>query len=125
MIGRILAMLTGAGGIPDQLRRAYEALLSAKSDSERLVAESRIRALEIAQANRLATPDNPGVKWAIGMVAVAMCGHAGAVAFVSAFPALGWQVQAMPPVYAEMQQSIILSMFGLAGVGTLARLFRR
>lgn len=121
---RLLASLLG-GGIPDQLRRAYEAKLNAANDADRLAAESTIRTLELAQANKLATPDNPGVRWAIGIVAVAMCGHAAAVAFVSAFPALGWTVQAMPPVYAEMQKSIILSMFGLVGGISLARMFRR
>lgn len=121
---RLLTRLFG-GGLADQLRRAYEAKLAAQNDTDRLVAESRIRALEIAQANRLATPDNPGARLAIGIVALSMCGHAAAVAFVSAVPAVGWTVQAMPPVYAEMQQAIILSMFGLAGVGTVARLFRR
>lgn len=113
------------GGIADQLRRAYESKLNAANDQDRLVAESRIRALEIAQANRLATSDNRGVRLAIGIVALSMCGHAAAVAFVSAFPSWGWEVQAMPPIYAEMQKSIILSMFGLASVGVVAGLFRR
>jgi hypothetical protein len=118
---RLLASLFG-GGIADQLRRAYEAKLTAQNDADRLAAESTIRALEIARDNRLATTDNWGVRLAIGIVAVAMCGHAAAVALVSAFPTLGWTVQAMPPVYAEMQRSIILSMFGLAAV---SRVFRR
>ena len=125
MMGALLRLLTGAGGIGDQLRRAYEAKLSAATDADKLAADATIRTLEIAQANRLATPDNPGVKWAIGIVAVAMCGHAAAVAFVSAFPSVGWEVQAMPPVYAEMQKAIILSLFGLVGGLNLARMFRR
>lgn len=127
MIRAIIGGLTRllGGGLADQLRRAYEARLNATNDADRLAAESTIRSLEIARDNRLATTDNPGVRWAIGIVALAMCGHAAAVALVSAFPSLGWTVQAMPPVYAEMQQSIILSMFGLAGVGVVARLFRR
>lgn len=123
----MIRLLTGlfGGGIPDQLRRAYEARLNAQNDADRLAAESTIRALEIARDNRLATTDNWGVRLAIGIVAVAMCGHAAAVALVSVFPSMGWTVEAMPPVYAEMQKSIILSMFGLAGVGALARVFRR
>lgn len=127
MIRRVLRALTGllGGGLAEQMRLAFEARTSAATEADRLVAESRIRALEIAQANRLATPDNPGVRLAIGIVALAMCGHAAAVAFVSAFPSIGWTVQAMPPVYAEMQKAIILSMFGLAGFSTVARLFRR
>jgi len=118
---RLIASIFG-GGIPDQLRRAYEARLNAQNDADRLAAESTIRALEIARDNRLATTDNWGVRLAIGIVALAMCGHAAAVAFVSVFPSLGWTVEAMPPVYAEMQKAIILSMFGLAAV---ARVFRR
>ncbi len=118
---RFLASIFG-GGIPDQLRRAYEAKLNAANDADRLAAEAAIRALEIARDNRLATTDNWGVRLAIGIVAVGMCGHAAAVAFVSVFPSLGWTVEAMPPVYAEMQKAIILSLFGLAAV---ARVFRR
>lgn len=118
---RFLASLLG-GGIPDQLRRAYEAKLAAANDADRLVAESTIRALEVAQANRLATPDNWGVRLGIGLVAVALCGHVAAVAVASTFPGLGWTVHALPAPMNEWQGTIILSLFGLSAV---ARVFRR
>jgi hypothetical protein len=118
---RLLTSLFG-GGIPDQLRRAYEARLNAANDADRLVAESTIRALEIAQANRLATSDNVGVRWAIGTVALALCGHVAAVVIASTFPALGWTVHALPAPMNEWQGTIILSLFGLSAV---ARVFRR
>lgn len=118
---RLLASLFG-GGIPDQLRRAYEAKLNAQNDADRLAAESTIRALEIARDNRLATTDNPGLRFAIGLVAIALCGHVAAVAFVSSFPMVGWTVHALPPPMNEWQGTIILSLFGLAAVG---RMFRR
>jgi hypothetical protein len=51
MIGRLLGLLTGAGGIPEQLRRAYEARLKAKNDSERIAAEIDIARLEARQAS--------------------------------------------------------------------------
>jgi hypothetical protein len=117
---RLLASIFG-GGIPDQLRRAYEAKLNAANDAERLQAESTIRALEIAQANRLATSDNWGVRLAIGIVAVALCGHVAAVVIASTFPALGWTVHALPPPMNEWQGTIILSLFGLAAVTRLIR----
>lgn len=47
---RALMALVG-GGIPDQLRRAYEAKLKAKNDSERLAAEVDIARLEARQAS--------------------------------------------------------------------------
>lgn len=118
---RLLASIFG-GGIPDQLRRAYEARLNAQNDADRLAAESAIRALEIARDNRLATTDNFGVRLAIGIVAVALCGHVAAVVIASTFPALGWTVHALPPPMNEWQGTIILSLFGLAAV---ARVFRR
>ncbi len=121
---RLFRALTGllGGGIPDQLRRAYEAKLNAQNDQDRLVAESTIRALEIAQANRLATSDNWGVRLAIGIVAVALCGHVAAVVIASTFPALGWTVHALPAPMNDWQGTIILSLFGLSAV---SRVFRR
>ena len=122
MIAGLFRLLTGAGGIGDQLRRAYEAKLNAANDADRLTAESTIRALEIAQANRLATSDNAGVRSAIGIVALALCGHVAAVVIASTFPALGWTVHALPAPMNQWQGTIILSLFGLSAV---ARVFRR
>lgn len=47
---RLLMSLFG-GGIPDQLRRAYEAKLQAKNDSDRIAAEVDIARLEARQAS--------------------------------------------------------------------------
>ncbi len=120
----MIALLTRllGGGLADQLRRAYEAKLAAETDADRLAAETTIRALEIAQANRLATPDNLGLRLGIGIAAVALTGHLAAVVIASAFPGLGWTVHALPPPMNEWQGTIILSMFGLSAV---ARVFRR
>lgn len=124
MIGRILGALTGlfGGGLGDQLRRAYEAKLKAETDADKLAADTTIRALEIAQANRLATTDNWGVRLAIGIVAVALCGHVAAVVIASTFPSLGWTVHALPAPMNQWQGTIILSLFGLSAV---AKVFRR
>ncbi len=112
---RLLSALLG-GGLAEQLRRAYEAKLAAETDAQRLAAEAQIRALEIAQANRLATADNPGVRWAIGIVAVALCGHVACVVIASAFPSLNWTVHALPRPMDDWQGTIILSLFGLSAV---------
>lgn len=47
---RLLASIFG-GGIPDQLRRAYEAKLAAKNDADRIKAEIDIARLEARQAS--------------------------------------------------------------------------
>jgi hypothetical protein len=47
---RLLASIFG-GGIPDQLRRAYEARLNAQNDADRLAAEVQIARLEARQAS--------------------------------------------------------------------------
>jgi len=89
----------------------------AKTDTERMAADVQIEALR----GRLASKDNPLVQWGLGIVALAMCGHAAAVAVVSMVPGLGWVIDALPPVYAEMQKAIILSGFGLVAVGKFFR----
>lgn len=89
----------------------------AKTDVERMAADVQIEALRV----RLASKDNPLVQWALGIVALAMCGHAAAVAVVSMVPGLGLVIDALPPVYAEMQKAIILSGFGLVAVGKFFR----
>lgn len=117
---RLLAALFG-GGLAEQLRRAYEAKLAAETDAERLAAEAQIRTLEIAQANRLATADNLGVRWAIGIVAIALCGHVACVVIASALPGLGWTVHALPAPMNDWQGTIILSLFGLSAVKSVFR----
>lgn len=124
MIRAVISGLTRllGGGLADQLRRAYEAKLNAQNDADRLAAETQIEAIKVAQQNRLATADNPGVRWAIGIVALALCGHVAAVVVASTFPALGWTVHALPPPMNDWQGTVILSLFGLSA---WARLFRR
>ena len=59
LIAAIIRLLTGAGGLTDTLRRAYEAKLSANSDAERIAAEREIERIgaavkmaDIASADR-------------------------------------------------------------------------
>ena len=47
---RLITSLFG-GGIPDQLRRAYEAKLNAANDADRIAAEVQIARLEARQAS--------------------------------------------------------------------------
>lgn len=105
------------GGIAGKLATAYTARENAKTDAERIAADVQIEALR----GRLASKDNPLVQWGLGLVALAMCAHAAAVAVVSMVPGLGLVIDALPPVYAEMQKAIILSGFGLVAVGRFFR----
>ena len=106
------------GTVASRLAKAYEARETAKTDADRIAADVQIKALESKLANR----DNPLLQWGLGLVALAMCAHASLVAVVSMIPSLGYVVDALPPIYADMQQSIILSGFGLVAVG---KFFRR
>jgi len=110
-------MLSLFWSIGRQLTAAYLARDNAKTDSERAAADVQIKALE----TKLASRDNRLLQFGLGLVALAMCAHAAAVAFVSMIPVIGWNIDAMPPAYAAMQQSIILSGFGLAAVGRMMR----
>lgn len=100
------------GGLPEQLRRAYEAKLNAANDADRIAAEVDIARLQ----HRLADSGNRGLQWAIALVALAVGGHLAAVAFVSAFPFIGWTVHALPHPMNEWQGQIILGLFGLSAV---------
>ena len=113
---RLLASIFG-GGIPDQLRRAYEAKLAAGNDADRIAAEVEIARLQ----NRLATSDNPVLRLAIGIIALAMALHLALVVFVSAFPFWGWTVHALPAPMNDWQASIILGFFGLSALNKLFR----
>lgn len=115
MIG-LLAKLLGSG-VADQLRRAYEARLTAQNDEARVAADVQIARLQA----RLAQPGNRLLQLAIGLAALAVCGHLAAVAFVSAFPFWGWTVHALPAPMNEWQREIILGLFGLSGVAMVLR----
>ncbi|MDQ2067638.1 hypothetical protein Q9295_14770 [Xinfangfangia sp. CPCC 101601] len=115
-----LVKLFGAG-LAEQLRQAYAARLDAATEADRLAAEAQIRALEIAAANRLASPENPGIRWAIGIVALALCTHVAAVVVASILPSLGWRVHALPAPMNDWQGSIILSLFGLSALRQMLR----
>jgi len=104
-------------GIGRQLAAAYLARDNATTDADRAAADVQIKALE----TKLASRDNRLLQFGLGIVALTMCGHAAAVAVVSMWPGLGWTIEAMPPVYAGMQQSIILSGFGFVAVGRLLK----
>lgn len=113
---RLLTQLLG-GGLADQLRRAYEARLNAQNDEARISAEVEIARLE----NRLAQPGNRLLQVSIGLAALGVCGHLFAVAFVSAFPVIGWTVHALPAPMNDWQREIILGLFGLGGLSLALR----
>jgi len=100
-----------------QLAKWLQRREDAKTDAERAAADVQIEALR----GRLASRDNVGLQWAVAIVAVAMAAHIAAVVFVSAVPALGWTVHALPYPMNEWQGSIVMSMFGLAAVGRFLR----
>lgn len=103
--------------LASRLAKAYMAREAAVTDATRAAADVQIKAME----TKLASKDNPALQWGLGIVAFAMCAHAAAVAVVSMVPWLGWVIDALPPAYADMQGSIILSGFGLAAVGKFFR----
>ena len=117
LVARILGLLTGAGGIPEQLRLAYQARLNAANDAERIEADREFSRL----SNRLATSDNVGLRIAIAIISISMAAHVALVAFVSSFPQWGWTVHALPAPMNEWEGSIIMSLFGLAAVIRVTR----
>jgi hypothetical protein len=117
---RLLTSIFG-GGLAEQLRLAYQARLNAQTDSEKLAVEREIARLEGISAERARSSGFWEIRLVAFVAAFPAAAHAGAIAFVSTFPSIGWTVQAMPPVYADMQLKIILSLFGIAAIGRVLK----
>jgi len=103
--------------VASKLAAAYVAREQATTDADRAAADVQIKALE----TKLASKDNPGLQWAVAIVAMAMAVHIALVVLVSAVPWLGWTVYALPAPMNEWQGSIVLSMFGVAAVSRFMR----
>ena len=113
---RLLSQLFG-GGLADQLRRAYEARLTAQNDEARVAADAQMARLQ----HRLAQPGNRLLQLSIGIIALSLAVHLAAVVFVSAFPFWGWTVHALPAPMNDWQREIILGLFGLGGLSLVLR----
>lgn len=113
MIKAIINALTG--NVAQSLADAYAARHNATTEQERIAAEVTIARIE-ATRNRGRLFD-----WLVFIVALPLALHVGAVAFVSAFPAIGWTVHALPPPMNDWQGQILLSLFGLSAVVRVVR----
>ena len=132
MISFILKLLTGAGGITGDLRKAYEAKLTAQNDHDKLVADLDVKSLEAeveaknqATKIRLETAGFWEMRLAVGLVAVATGTHYAAIVLDSVF-LFSWNVAKLPAPFDAHEHQILLSLFGLQGaIGIGSALVRR
>ena len=109
------------GGLAGELRKWQEAKLAAETDKDKLEAEINIVRLEAVQAERARSSGFWEVRLVAFVAGFAASAHYALVAFVSAFPQVGWTVQKLPSPMDDMQAQIILSLFGLAALGRVLR----
>ncbi len=121
---RLLTSIFG-GGLAGQIRAAYEAKLNAANNADKLRLDAHISQLEAVRDFRLATAGNWEMRLLVILAGVPATVHFGLVAFVSAFPSVGWTVHALPPPMSDYQGAIILSLFGLSAAKLVAGAFRR
>ncbi len=117
---RLLTSIFG-GGLAEQLRRAYQAKLDAKNDGQRIEAEREVARLEAISAERARSSGFWEIRLVAFVAGFAAAAHFALVAFVSAFPAVGWTVHALPAPMDSYEGSIILSLFGIAALGRVLR----
>ncbi len=117
---RLLTSIFG-GGLAEQLRRAYEAKLAAQGADAKLEAEREYARLEGISAERARSSGFWEIRLVAFVAGFAASAHFLLVAFVSAFPMVGWTVHALPAPMNEYQGSIILSLFGIAAIGRVLK----
>lgn len=118
---KIISAVTG--GLAGQLRRAYEAKLSASNEIERLIADVAIKDIERQMADRtaakevrLATAPYWEMRLITGTIAGCFAFHLLLVTLDTCFK-LGWRIPAFPKPFDEWQGAILLSFFGVQVVG--------
>lgn len=124
MIRAILSLF--AGGLGDQLRRAYEAKLAAANDSDRIRLEGDIARIQASiESQRLANADRFSATSLGRYLIVLPWGVWWAAIYLDSIFSFSWDVLAVPPAIHEMAL-ILVPAIVIADAGALTvRRWRR
>lgn len=111
--------------ITNPLLEAYKARLDANNDEEKLLAEQRIKQLELEQQQRnnakeirLATSGFWEMRLLTFLIALPFVIHLWIIAWDTWDTSVNWRIPAFPPPFDEWQAAILLSFFGVTVVGS-------
>lgn len=111
--------------ITNPLVEAHKNYLNAQNDEEKLLAEQRIKFLEIEQEQRnnqkdirLATSGFWEMRFLTFLIALPFIIHLWIISWDTWDTRVNWRIPAFPPPFDEWQAAILLSFFGVTVVGS-------
>ncbi len=103
LIGGLIRLITGAGGLAEQFRRAYEAKLEATTDTQRLAADLDLQRITAAiEMARIANEDRWSATSLGRYLIVLPFGAWWAAIYFDSIFSFEWDVLAVPPLISEM-----------------------
>jgi hypothetical protein len=111
--------------VTNPLIQAHKNYLDAQNDEERLLAEQRIKFLELEQEQRnnqkeirLATSGFWEMRLLTFLIALPFVIHLWVIAWDTLDTSVNWRIPSFPPPFDEWQAAILLSFFGVTVVGS-------
>lgn len=120
IISKLLGLFTGATGLGESLRKAYEAKLNAQNDAERISADRDLQRIEAAiEMAKVATSDRWGATSIGRYLIVLPYGVWWTAVFIDSVFNMPWVILALPPQIDGMAKILIPAIL-IAEVGRTA-----
>lgn len=117
ILNKILSLFTGATGLSESLRKAYEAKLNAQNDAERISADRDLERIDAAiEMSRIAASDRWGATSIGRYLIVLPYGVWWSAVFVDSIFNMPWDILALPPQIDGMAKILIPAIL-IAEVG--------
>lgn len=120
IISKLLGLFTGATGLGESLRKAYEAKLNAQNDAERISADRDLQRIEAAiEMAKVAASDRWGATSIGRYLIVLPYGVWWTAVFIDSVFNMPWVILALPPQIDGMAKILIPAIL-IAEVGRTA-----
>jgi hypothetical protein len=117
MLSKLIGLFTGASGLGDTLRKAYEAKLNAETDVEKISAERDLGRIEAAiEMSKIAASDRWGATSIGRYLIVLPYGVWWSAVFIDSIFDMPWVILALPPQIDGMAKVLIPAIL-IAEVG--------
>jgi hypothetical protein len=117
ILSKLFGVFTGAGGLGDSLRKAYEAKLTAQNDAERIAADRDLQRIDAAlEMSRIAANDRWGATSLGRYLIVLPYGIWWSAVFFDSVFNMPWDILALPPQIDGMAKVLIPAIL-IAEVG--------